>query len=303
MKKNIKKTILIALMAFFVTFMQSCSKDTEGTSIKDSYNFNVFVENGNPTMKINTGIHLYIPTVSDYENCIEYLISCDEDDLDDFEEDHQFISMRNTIKGQSALSEDIEEMNDDVLGTFLNPNGFVRIGDTIYKIDVENSTTYYLDLTNDPEGSFQEYKEEPEEGDSKCSCDDGTSVGIAHQHCIFNAGTTYEVLAFISYRNLVVYHSLVAVIKDASGTTFRADKTMDVFAGYYDLQGKPDRHYFSAYNEYSSDRKIHKTVACSGFRKMRNYYLKVKFTIESTSYYDNQSFTLTIPPTVDRIEL
>lgn len=295
--KFLKKTTLLAVMALLAIFMQSCKKDSQVLSNSKPYNFNVYVENGNPLVKVTTNSYLYFPTADDYDSCLAYLVNCDEGGLDEFESNLQFISMRSSIKGLAATSKDIEEMNDDVLGTFLNPEGFVRIGDSLYQIDVEESTVIFLSLAENSDGLFRKYTEAPDDEQSKCSCDDGTSLGMTHQHYIFNEGSSHELNAFISYRNLLVYHSLVAVIKDNFDSAPKAKKSMYVYPGWYFLQGKPERKNFSEYDSgIQNDRKIHKTVACSGFRRMRDYDLKVDFYLEnSVGYYEDCLITLSIP--------
>ena len=106
-------------------------------------NINVSVQ-PNIEKDISSSDWLFFNSREDYESAI-VLLNENERNLSLFEQGLQFTSMRCALSEKQRESIGVE---DDLLATLLNPDGFIRIGNFIFKIDIVNNSAIVWDVNN-----------------------------------------------------------------------------------------------------------------------------------------------------------
>lgn len=139
-----KKLFLFSVVVLCTTLIcNSCSKDKDSVYLTKERNINVCVHFNNEK-NINSSNWLLFNSCNDYERTIA-LLNENEKNLTLFEQELQFSSMR------SVLSEDQREaigVEDDILATLFNPDGFIQIGNFVFQIDIVNEKAYVWDTNN-----------------------------------------------------------------------------------------------------------------------------------------------------------
>lgn len=139
-----KKLFLVSVVVLFTTFIfSSCSKDVDKVNLAKERNINVSVQ-PNIEKDISSSDWLFFNSREDYESAI-VLLNENERNLSLFEQGLQFTSMRCALSEKQRESIGVE---DDLLATLLNPDGFIRIGNFIFKIDIVNNSAIVWDANN-----------------------------------------------------------------------------------------------------------------------------------------------------------
>ena len=132
-----KKLFVLAVVVLCSTlFFNSCSKDNDKVSLTKERNINVCV-NFNKEKNLNSSNWLSFNSCEDYERAIAFLNE-KEGYLSLFEQDLHFSSMRCVLSESQREAIGVE---DDILATLLNPDGFIQIDNFVFQIDIVNIKT------------------------------------------------------------------------------------------------------------------------------------------------------------------
>lgn len=80
---------------------------------------------------------LHFNSREDYEKTIDYLAELGDENFMNWEKEISFNSMRASFSEKIRTKMGIE---DDLIATLLNPESQIRIGDNIFKIDMDNES-------------------------------------------------------------------------------------------------------------------------------------------------------------------
>ena len=142
-----KKLFVLAVVVLCSTlFFNSCSKDNDKVSLTKERNINVCV-NFNKEKNLNSSNWLSFNSCEDYERAIAFLNE-KEGYLSLFEQDLHFSSMRCVLSESQREAIGVE---DDILATLLNPDGFIQIDNFVFQIAIVNEKAYVWDTNNDNE--------------------------------------------------------------------------------------------------------------------------------------------------------
>ncbi len=118
----------------------SCSNDEDKSELVKERIINIRVQHGTG-QDINSSDWLFFNSREDYERAIAFLNE-NEGYIPLFEQELQFTSMRCALSEKQRESIGVE---DDLLATLLNPDGFIRIGNFVFKIDIVNEEAIVWD--------------------------------------------------------------------------------------------------------------------------------------------------------------
>ncbi len=118
----------------------SCSNDEDKSKLVKERIINIRVQHGTGK-DINSSDWLFFNSCEDYERAIAFLNE-NEGYIPLFEQELQFTSMRCALSEKQRESIGVE---DDLLATLLNPDGFIRIGNFVFKIDIVNEEAIVWD--------------------------------------------------------------------------------------------------------------------------------------------------------------
>jgi hypothetical protein len=132
---NLRNILVLLIVCAGVLVFYSCEKENVKPVVYNeqiALNFNVFNDDG----------ILNFETIADYEAAIDYLVTLEsENNLDLFDETLGFISYRSKYKNNTKKMDDIQ---DDILATFLNPDLKVVIENNIFEVDMPNESVTVL---------------------------------------------------------------------------------------------------------------------------------------------------------------
>lgn len=287
---------LSTIISFAVLFiLASCQKE--------SVTIDSIVSNPLHKVSVNDGM-LYFETEDDYQNTIDYLSDMDEEGFLNWENEISFISMRSEFE-----EDELKKMGvvDNLLATLLNPEGVIRIGENIFKLDIPNETVYTVPAskyTKDfyTEKSVKTYSTE----DDVLGILDGTTNALEKGN--FCPGNKQKIKYWyppsphpkvkckVVYQRAGIYYSLQAKIKKVNawggdvqigystqGSNFwRNKKTSDTFS----CSNQGFGHEYTC-RPYSSTRRL------KAYRYSVYFWAEVDYTVEG-GYYWFEDDTLTI---------
>ena len=156
MKKLSIIAILSLMAAAFVVAIVSCKKDKENElsmpedniseiSFDNINGIHVKVQYDSVSKSDSLNSWLYFQSKSDFELAISSYCNANDSILTSFENILAFPSMRSMLTSDQREAIEIE---DDLLATFLSPNGTIQIGNYIFRIDVLNDSVLVFDQSN-----------------------------------------------------------------------------------------------------------------------------------------------------------
>lgn len=139
-----KKSLLFVLIIWSIISLSGCKKE-EFLQSQFLNGINVKVEESNNFSKNGTDSWLYFSSVDDYESTLLLLQEDNDSILDLFEKSLLFTSLRSNTEANAREMIGIE---DDVLATLLSPQMNIRIGDTIFHVNMPSEYVVLYDAVS-----------------------------------------------------------------------------------------------------------------------------------------------------------
>ena len=297
-----KKKVFRAVLMFFLTMigLVSCDKnESESLTLNQNEKKGSLIQNSHINVSLcqqflrgDSIVWLHFESKDDYFDILDLLEFASDEDLEDFEEEMAFPSMR------SLLSEEEREsigIDDDVLAALINVNGEIQIGDSLYTIIIPNNIVKIKNLIDntqtevslDYEVFNEDYMQMRQDDDEE----DDDELLSASYNLPSDIEPSQNVKCKVKYCRAAIFFSLKAVMKEFYNINgFYSSKNMHVFSGSY-TQNKNSASMvtFPEYSVNGNNRK-YKHVVYRRAKGLKQFTLTTDFTVYHYSNGSNHSY-------------